>query len=60
MNLQHIIGKQVVLAGQSYSPKIIKGIESHGMILMAEAADGTWLFCSPTKALTMGQLYHKR
>lgn len=46
---EEIIGQKVsVLA--NLSPRKIKGIESKGMILMAENADGTLSFVAPTKA----------
>lgn len=46
---EDIIGQKVsVLA--NLAPRRIKGIESKGMILMAENADGTLSFVAPTKA----------
>jgi len=48
-----IIGKQVVLLA-NLQPKTIKGIESHGMILMAEATDGTLAFVQPDKSINNG------
>ncbi|MFN4233746.1 MAG: methionine--tRNA ligase [Bacteroidia bacterium] len=46
---EEIIGQKVsVLA--NLAPRKIKGIESKGMILMAENADGTLSFVAPTKA----------
>jgi methionyl-tRNA synthetase len=42
---ENIIGKQVVLLA-NLAPRKIKGIESKGMILMAEDADGSLKFVS--------------
>ena len=48
-----IIGKQVsVLA--NLSPKKLRGIESQGMILMAEDADGSLRFVAPTENVENG------
>ncbi len=52
-NPENIIGKQVVLLA-NLQPKAIKGIESHGMILMAETADGTLAFLQPDKLINNG------
>ncbi len=46
---QDVIGKKVCLLA-NLAPRKIKGIESQGMILMAENADGELSFISPTKA----------
>jgi methionyl-tRNA synthetase len=46
---EEIIGQKVsVLA--NLAPRKIKGIESKGMILMAENADGTLSFVAPTRS----------
>ncbi|TVQ12433.1 MAG: methionine--tRNA ligase [Bacteroidetes bacterium] len=50
-----IIGTQVVLLA-NLQPKTIKGIESHGMILMAEANDGTLSFIKPDKLINNGSI----
>ena len=50
---EEIIGKQVsVLA--NLAPKALKGIESQGMILMAENLDGSLSFISPEKPIKNG------
>jgi methionyl-tRNA synthetase len=46
---EEIIGKQVSIL-VNLEPKKLKGIESQGMILMSEDADGTLSFVSPDKA----------
>jgi len=48
-----IIGKQVTLL-VNLKPRKIKGIESQGMILMAENEDGKLAFVSPDKTITNG------
>ncbi|MRT92467.1 methionine--tRNA ligase [Ancylomarina sp. 16SWW S1-10-2] len=50
---EEIIGKQVSLL-MNLEPRKLKGIESQGMILMAEDADGKLAFVSPDKAVTAG------
>lgn len=50
---EHIIGKQVVILA-NLEPREIKGIVSHGMILMAEDADGRLCFVSPDKLIENG------
>ncbi|MFW5663762.1 MAG: methionine--tRNA ligase [bacterium] len=52
---EKIIGMQVTLLA-NLQPKTIKGIESHGMILMAEANDGTLSFITPDKAINNGAI----
>ncbi len=52
---EKIIGMQVTLLA-NLQPKTIKGIESHGMILMAEAGDGTLSFITPDKAINNGAI----
>jgi len=46
-----IIGQQVCLL-VNLAPRKLRGIESQGMILMAEEADGSLTFVSPTKLNT--------
>ena len=46
---QDIIGQKVLLLA-NLAPRKIKGIESQGMILMAENADGELSFVTPTKS----------
>jgi len=48
-----IIGQQVSIL-VNLSPRNIKGIESNGMILMAEAADGKLCFVAPTVQFPVG------
>lgn len=48
-----IIGQQVVLLA-NLKPKTIKGIESHGMILMASNPDGELAFLQPDKFIKNG------
>lgn len=50
---EKIIGQQVVLLA-NLAPRKIKGIESKGMILMAEDANGTLRFVSPTEKIDNG------
>ncbi|MDC1106285.1 methionine--tRNA ligase [Prolixibacteraceae bacterium] len=50
---EDIIGKQVSIL-VNLAPKTLKGIESQGMILMAENADGTLSFVSPDATLKNG------
>ncbi|WP_321295146.1 methionine--tRNA ligase [Marinifilum fragile] len=50
---EEIIGKQVSIL-VNLEPKKLKGIESQGMILMAEDADGKLSFVSPDKAVKPG------
>ncbi|TVQ92662.1 MAG: methionine--tRNA ligase [Bacteroidetes bacterium] len=52
-NPEDIIGQQVVLL-VNLKPKTIKGIESHGMILMAENNDGEFVFVQPDKIVNNG------
>ncbi len=52
-NPEDIIGKQVsVLA--NLAPRKIRGVESKGMILMAEDADGKLVFASPAAEIANG------
>lgn len=50
---EDIVGKQVSIL-VNLAPRAIKGIESQGMILMAENADGTLAFVQPDKDITPG------
>ena len=50
---EQIIGKQVAIL-VNLAPKILKGIESQGMILMAENADGSLVFVSPESLIRNG------
>lgn len=50
---ENIIGKQVCLLA-NLAPRAIKGIESQGMILMAENKDGSLSFVSPTSVISNG------
>lgn len=50
---EDIIGQQIVVVA-NLAPKKIFGIESHGMILMAEDADGRLAFVAPDKAIAAG------
>ena len=50
---EEIIGKQVSVL-VNLAPKNLKGIESRGMILMAENLDGSLSFVSPDKLLKNG------
>jgi len=50
---EQIIGKQVTYL-VNLQPRNIKGIDSQGMILMAESADGTLAFIQPDKQINNG------
>jgi methionyl-tRNA synthetase len=50
---EDIIGKQVVIVA-NLAPRKMKGIESNGMILMAEDNDGKLKFISPDEATANG------
>lgn len=50
---EEIVGRQVSVL-VNLAPKTLKGIESRGMILMAENLDGSLSFVSPDKALKNG------
>ena len=52
-NPEDIIGQQVCLL-MNLAPRKIRGIESQGMILMAENAEGELSFVSPTKEMESG------
>ncbi len=48
-----LVGKKVVLLA-NLEPRTIKGVESHGMLLMAENADGDLAFIVPEKEMENG------
>ena len=50
---EKIIGQQVSLL-MNLAPKTLKGIESQGMILMAENADGSLVFVTPATKIKEG------
>ena len=50
---EEVCGKKVVLLA-NLKPRKIKGVESHGMLLMAENHDGSLSFLSPEKAFENG------
>lgn len=50
---EQVIGQKVVLLA-NLAPRNLKGIESKGMILMAENKDGKLCFVSPTEAFGSG------
>jgi methionyl-tRNA synthetase len=50
---EQVIGRQVCIL-VNLEPKELKGIESHGMILMASDADGRLVFVSPADAVKPG------
>lgn len=50
---EEIIGKQVTVV-TNLAPRKMRGIESNGMILMAEDADGILQFINPDKAVANG------
>ncbi|OFX60623.1 MAG: methionine--tRNA ligase [Bacteroidetes bacterium GWA2_30_7] len=52
-NPEKIVGKQVTILA-NLEPREIKGITSHGMILMAENAGGELVFVSPEKDVKQG------
>jgi len=52
---QNIIGKQISIIA-NLEPRKIKGIESKGMILMAEDKDGKLVFVSPAEKINNGSL----
>ena len=52
---EDITGKQVSIV-VNLAPKKIKGIKSHGMILMAENADGKLVFISPDEEMENGSM----
>ena len=50
---EEVIGQQVSIL-VNLAPKVLKGIESQGMILMAEDADGKLAFVHPDKTIKPG------
>jgi methionyl-tRNA synthetase len=50
---ENIIGKQVVVVA-NLAPRKMRGIESNGMILMAEDADGKLRFVAPSETVSNG------
>jgi methionyl-tRNA synthetase len=48
-----VVGKQVLLLA-NLAPRKMRGIESQGMILMAEDADGKLVFMSPSSSVAPG------
>jgi len=50
---EDIIGQQVALLA-NLAPRKLRGIESQGMILMAESPDGTLGFVSPSEGIGNG------
>jgi methionyl-tRNA synthetase len=52
---EDITGKQVSIV-VNLAPKKIRGIESHGMILMAEDADGKLVFVAPDEDIDTGSM----
>ncbi|HCL84445.1 MAG TPA: methionine--tRNA ligase subunit beta, partial [Chitinophagaceae bacterium] len=52
-NAEDIIGRQVVVVA-NLAPRKMKGIESNGMILMAEDANGRLIFVAPDEKIRAG------
>ncbi|HMN05625.1 MAG TPA: methionine--tRNA ligase [Flavobacteriales bacterium] len=50
---EELAGQQVVLVA-NLAPRKMRGVESQGMVLMAEDADGRLRFVRPTEAMTPG------
>ena len=50
---EEMVGKQICILA-NLKPRVIKGIESKGMILMAKQGDGKMRFVTPQKPLTNG------
>jgi len=50
---EDMVGKQICILA-NLKPRSIRGIESHGMILMAKQGDGKMRFITPQEALTNG------
>ncbi|MEI6140915.1 MAG: hypothetical protein WCP85_16725, partial [Mariniphaga sp.] len=50
---EKIIGQQVSIL-VNLAPKMLKGIESQGMILMAENPDGSLVFVTPASKIKEG------
>ena len=50
---EELVGKQVLVL-VNLAPRELKGIESRGMILMAEDATGKWVLVSPADKVKSG------
>ena len=50
---EDMLGKQICILA-NLAPRVIRGIESRGMILMAKQGDGTMRFITPQEALVNG------
>ena len=50
---EEMVGKQICILA-NLKPRVIKGIESRGMILMARQNDGKMRFITPQEALVNG------
>ena len=50
---EEMVGKQICILA-NLKPRTIRGIESHGMILMAKQGDGKMRFITPQEALVNG------
>ncbi len=50
---EDMLGKQICILA-NLKPRVIRGIESHGMILMAKQGDGTMRFVTPQETLSNG------
>ncbi|MBQ3813734.1 MAG: methionine--tRNA ligase subunit beta [Bacteroidales bacterium] len=50
---EDMLGKQICILA-NLAPRVIRGIESRGMILMAKQGDGKMRFITPEEALTNG------
>jgi len=50
-----MVGKQICILA-NLKPRTIRGIESHGMILMAKQGDGTMRFITPQEVLANGAI----
>ena len=50
---EQMIGKQICILA-NLAPRVIRGVESKGMILMAKQGDGTMRFITPQEALANG------
>ena len=50
-----MVGKQICILA-NLKPRTIRGIESHGMILMAKQGDGSMRFITPQKAVSNGAI----
>jgi methionyl-tRNA synthetase len=50
---EEVVGRQVVVVA-NLAPRKMRGVESKGMILMAEDADGKLHFVAPQDAIAPG------